>query len=47
MERLKTLVALEIEVLSPLHIGTGRTLQRGYDYTVFQKGERVEVIRLR
>jgi len=36
MRPLKSLSAVEIEVLSPLHIGTGRALQRGYDYTVFR-----------
>ena len=35
MSDLKTVYDAEIEVLSPLHIGTGRALQRGYDYTVF------------
>ncbi|MER2600175.1 MAG: type III-A CRISPR-associated RAMP protein Csm5 [Caldilineales bacterium] len=32
--KLKTIIALDIEVLSPLHIGTGKVLQRGYDYTL-------------
>lgn len=36
MKPLKSVLAVEIEVLSPLHIGTGRALQRGYDYTVFE-----------
>lgn len=34
MNDLKTIYDLEIEVLSPVHIGSGRVLWRGYDYTV-------------
>lgn len=34
--RLKTVLTLDIEVLSPLHIGTGKVLQRSYDYTIFK-----------
>lgn len=33
---LKTVYVADVEVLSPLHIGTGKTLQRSYDYTVYQ-----------
>lgn len=36
MTELKKIYQAEIEVLSPLHIGTGKVLQRGYDYTVYQ-----------
>jgi len=31
-----TIYQLTITTLSPLHIGTGRTLQRDYDYTVYR-----------
>ena len=34
MSELKTIYHAEIEVLSPLHIGSGKALQRGFDYTV-------------
>lgn len=34
--RLKTVYVADVEVLSPVHIGTGKTLQRSYDYTVHQ-----------
>jgi CRISPR-associated protein Csm5 len=36
LSKLKTVFEVDIEVLSPLHIGTGKALQRGYDYTVFK-----------
>jgi CRISPR-associated protein Csm5 len=36
LAKLKTVYIADIEVLSPLHIGTGKALQRGYDYTVFK-----------
>lgn len=36
LPKLKTVFTADIEVLSPLHIGTGKALQRGYDYTVFR-----------
>lgn len=36
LSKLKTVLNLDIEVLSPLHIGTGKVLQRSYDYTIFK-----------
>lgn len=36
LPRLKTVADADVEVLSPLHIGTGKPLQRGYDYTVYK-----------
>jgi CRISPR-associated protein Csm5 len=36
MSELKKLYRAEVEILSPLHIGTGKALQRGFDYTVYQ-----------
>jgi len=36
MSELKKVFKAEIEVLSPLHVGTGKALQRGFDYTVYQ-----------
>lgn len=36
LTKLKTVYVADLEVLSPLHIGTGKALQRGYDYTVFK-----------